>query len=93
MYNYNGKNKPPKISQNVMCEQAVLDTNFEPKIYIKNSRLKLIKTENVEGIKIKYYYCKMLPKKISSNGQVFNVVIAKKSDKYVVGYPAIMGSL
>ena len=79
-------------SKNAMCEQVVMQKNDIDK-YIKNNDFELVRDEVFEGINIQYFLCKKLPKRKQINGVVFNIVIAKRPDNIIVGYPSIMGSL
>ncbi len=93
IYSFDNIKKVQKgLSKNVLCEQVIMQKNDLNK-YIKNNDLKFVKEEFFDGINIQYFLCKKLPKRKRINGDIFNIVIAKRSDDIVVGYPAIMGSL
>ena len=92
IYTFEGDSNLEKSKvKEALCEQVVV-VDFDINKYIKNNNLKLVKTECMDGIKVSYFLCKKLPKKTFCNQDVFNIVIAQRSDSTVIGYPAIMGS-
>lgn len=93
IYSFDNVKKVQKsLVKSALCEQVIMQKNDIDK-YIKSNDLKLVKEESFEGINIRYFLCKKLPKKKEINGDIFNIVIAKRHSDAVVGYPAIMGSL
>ncbi len=86
------ENKLPK-SSDILCEYFTIDNSYDIHNYMQNNKLKLVFSEQVLGIKINYYFCPFLSKKLTANNKIFNIAIAERKTDFVIGYPTLMGSL
>ncbi len=62
------------------------------KSVIETLKARIIKTENVGDITVIYAYSPMILKSVKLHGVTINLMIAKTSDRTVVGSPLIKGS-
>lgn len=86
------ENKLPK-SSDILCEYFTINNSCDIHNYIQNNKLKWVFSEQVLDLKINYYFCPFLHKKLTANNKTFNIAIAERKTDFVIGYPTLMGSL
>ena len=80
------------VGSNVVGESMVIE-NLEVGSALSSLSARVVKTEYLEdGTTVIYAYTNLIDDKVEVGGEQVNLQIANKEDRFVIGWPLILGS-
>ena len=82
-----------KPSQNHVIGESMVIENLELGSALKSLNARVVKTEYLEdGTTVIYAYTNLIREQIKIEGKCVNLQIANKNNRFVIGWPLILGS-